>query len=176
MIEKFEDIYKNRHQYVKDWKARTGGKVLGYLCTYIPEEIVYAAGVLPIRIMGSHEIEDVSASYIFPVFCPFCRDTLAQGLKGRYDYLDGIASADVCMHMNQVFDWFVLNCGIPRRGIFIANVPANAAGTYAKDYLTKEDLEFKKAMEGWTGRVITDADLDRGIEIMNRNRRLMKQV
>jgi len=129
MIEKFEEIYKNRHQYAKDWKAKTGGKVLGYFYPYIPEEIVYAAGALPVRIMGSHEPEDVSFDHLYSMYCPFARDTLAQGLKGRYDYLDGIASADVCMHMNQVFDWYVLNCGIPRRGTFIANVPANAAGT-----------------------------------------------
>ncbi|MBI2328663.1 MAG: 2-hydroxyacyl-CoA dehydratase [Chloroflexi bacterium] len=175
-MEKFEDIYKNRHQYAKDWKAKTGGKILGYLCTYIPEEIVYAAGALPVRILGSHEIEDVTAPYIFPVFCPFCRDTLAQGLKGRYDYLDGIVSADTCMHINQTFDNWVLYCGIGRENAFIANTPANVAGPRARDYLAKENLEFKKHMEEWTGKTITNDDLDRGIEIMNRNRRLMKQV
>jgi len=176
MIEKFEEIYQNRHQYAKDWKARTGGKVLGYLYPYIPEEIIYAAGVLPVRIMGSHEPDDVSASYIYPMYCPFCRDILAQGLKGRYDYLDGIVSDDTCMHMNQTFDCFVLYCGMRRRGTFVVNTPANLDGTFARTYLAKQQLEFKKDMEGWIGRIITDEDLDRGIEIVNRNRRLMKQV
>ncbi|MBI3930425.1 MAG: 2-hydroxyacyl-CoA dehydratase [Chloroflexi bacterium] len=176
MLAKLEEIYKNRHQYAKDWKARTGGKVLGYFYPYVPEEIVYAAGVLPVRIMGSHEHDNLSAAYIYPMYCPFCRDTLAEGLRGRYSYLDGLACADTCMHMNQVFDWFVLNCGIPRRGTFIANTPANVAGTHARTYLIKEHLEFKKAIEGWVGRVLSDKDLDRGIEIMNRNRQLMRQV
>jgi benzoyl-CoA reductase subunit C len=176
MIEKFEDIYRNRHQYAKDWKVRTGGKVLGYLCTYIPEEIVYAAGVLPVRLLGSHEVEDVTAPYIFPMFCPFCRDTLAQGLKGRYDYLDGIVSSDTCMHINQTFDNFVLYCGIGRENAFVANTAYNVASPRAREYQAKEALEFKKHMEEWTGKTITDDDLDRGIEIMNRNRRLMKQV
>jgi len=27
------------------------------------------------------------------MFCPFCRDVLEQGLKGRYNYLDGIMIA-----------------------------------------------------------------------------------
>ncbi len=176
MIEKFEEIYKGRHEYAKEWQARTGGKVLGYLCTYLPEEIVYAAGVLPVRIMGSHEQEDVSAAYIYTVFCPFCRDTLAQGLKGRYDYLDGIVASDTCMHINQTFDCFVVYCGIGRENAFVANMPANVQSSHAKPYLIGENLEFKKHMEAWAGKTITDADLDRGIEIMNRNRRLMKQA
>jgi len=35
---------------------------------------------------------------------------------------------------------------------------------------------FKEAIEKWTGKEITDDDLMRGIDIMNRNRQLMKQV
>ena len=176
MIEKFEEIYQNRHQYAKDWKAKTGGKVLGYFYPHIPEEIIYAAGVLPVRIMGSHEVEDVTGSYIHAVYCPFCRGCLAQGLRGRYDYLDGVVSDDTCMHMNQAFDNFVLYCGIPHSGAFVANMPANLQGPRALPYLAKEELEFKKHMEKWTGKTITNEDLDRGIAIVNRNRRLMKQV
>jgi benzoyl-CoA reductase subunit C len=41
----------------------------------------------------------------------------------------------------------------------------------------KGELErFKKSIEDWTGKKISNEDLDRGIEIMNKNRRLMKQI
>ncbi|MBI4283445.1 MAG: 2-hydroxyacyl-CoA dehydratase [Chloroflexi bacterium] len=175
-MEKFEEIYRNRHQYAKDWKAKTGGKVLGYLCTYIPEEIIYAAGVLPVRIMGGHDGHDVSQPYVFSTFCPFSRDCLSQGLKGKYDYLDGIVSCDSCLHINQAFEGFYLYCGIPKDGVFVANMPVNVGNPRARAYLVQEELEFKKHIEQWTGKTITNEDLDRGIEIMNRNRRLMRQV
>ena len=55
MITKFRDWNANRHSYAKEWKEKTGGKVLGYFCTYVPEEILYAANILPIRILGGHE-------------------------------------------------------------------------------------------------------------------------
>jgi len=55
MIEKFKEWYDTRHEYSKNWKEKTGGKILGYFCTYVPEEILYAADVLPVRILGSHE-------------------------------------------------------------------------------------------------------------------------
>jgi benzoyl-CoA reductase/2-hydroxyglutaryl-CoA dehydratase subunit BcrC/BadD/HgdB len=37
---------------------REGKKVFGWLCTYVPEEIIHAAGILPVRITGySNEVE-----------------------------------------------------------------------------------------------------------------------
>ena len=99
MFEPFAQIYSERHDYARAWKERTGGKVLGYFCTYVPEEILYAADVLPVRILGSHEPQDVTEPHIFGMYCPFCRDCLAQGLKGRFDYLDGLMIAQSCLHI-----------------------------------------------------------------------------
>ncbi|HLG93869.1 MAG TPA: 2-hydroxyacyl-CoA dehydratase, partial [candidate division Zixibacteria bacterium] len=82
MFDAFRRWSKERHTYAKEWKQRTGRKVLGYFCTYVPEEILHAAGVLPVRILGSHEPSDLTEPHIFGgMFCPFSRDCLAQGLK-----------------------------------------------------------------------------------------------
>ncbi len=40
MFDKFKEWFENRHDYAKAWKKRTGGKVLGYFCTYVPEELL----------------------------------------------------------------------------------------------------------------------------------------
>jgi len=103
MVTQFKEWEQNRHEYAKAWKEKTGGKVLGYFCTYVPEEILLAADILPVRILGSHEPQDVTEPHIFGMFCPFCRDCLAQGLKGRYDYLDGIMIAQSCLHIRQAY-------------------------------------------------------------------------
>ena len=55
-------------------RLRQGGKVLGYFCTYVPEELVYAAGILPVRILGIHEPQDVTEPYIVGMYCPFEND------------------------------------------------------------------------------------------------------
>lgn len=57
--------------------------------------------MLPVRILGSHEPQDVTEPHIFGMFCPFCRDCLAQGLKGRYDYLDEIMIDQSCLQVRQ---------------------------------------------------------------------------
>ncbi len=51
VLDKFHDIVNSPNQFAREWKTRTGGKVLGYLCTNLPEELMYAAGVLPVRLL-----------------------------------------------------------------------------------------------------------------------------
>ncbi|MFQ6083712.1 MAG: benzoyl-CoA reductase, bzd-type, subunit N [Candidatus Aminicenantia bacterium] len=174
MIKRFKEWYDNRHQYAKKWKDETGRKVIGYFCTYVPEEILYAAEILPVRILGSHEPQDVTEPYIFGMFCPFCRDCLAQGLKGRYDYLDGIIIAQSCLHIRQAFTSWQKH--IPIDYSYYLPVPNNVQSKRAYPYLTGELDTFKKSIEHWTGKSITDEDLNRGIEIMNTNRTLLKQL
>ena len=174
MMEKFKEWYQKRHEYAKEWKNKTGGKVVGYFCTYVPEEILYAAGVLPVRILGSHEPQDVTEPHIFGMYCPFCRDCLAQGLKGRYDYLNGIMIAQSCLHIRQTFTSWKLH--IPIDFSYYLPMPNNVQSKRALPYLTGELRVLKEALEKWTGKAITDEDLNRGIEIMNKSRKLTRDL
>lgn len=174
MMEKFKEWYQKRHEYAQEWKNKTGGKVVGYFCTYVPEEILYAAGVLPVRILGSHEPQDVTEPHIFGMYCPFCRDCLAQGLKGRYDYLDGIMIAQSCLHIRQTFTSWKLH--IPIDFSYYLPMPNNVQSKRALPYLTGELTALKEALEKWTGKAITDEDLNRGIEIMNKSRKLTRDL
>ncbi len=174
MFDTLRDWERNRHAYAKAWKERTGGKVLGYFCTYVPEEILHAAGVLPVRILGSHEPQDVTEPHIFGMFCPFCRDCLAQGLKGRYDYLDGIMIAQSCLHIRQAYTSWEKHR--PTEFSYYLCMPHHVQSPRALPYLTDELVQFKAAVEEWTGATITDDDLDEAIEVYNENRRLLRSV
>lgn len=174
MMEKFKEWYQKRHEYAQEWKNKTGGKVVGYFCTYVPEEILYGAGVLPVRILGSHEPQDVTEPHIFGMYCPFCRDCLAQGLKGRYDYLDGIMIAQSCLHIRQTFTSWKLH--IPIDFSYYLPMPNNVQSKRALPYLTGELRVLKEALEKWTGKAITDEDLNKGIEIMNKSRKLTRDL
>lgn len=46
--------------------------------------MLYAAGFLPVRIVGTHEGEPVTTSYLFNMFCCYCRGILAERLLGNY--------------------------------------------------------------------------------------------
>ena len=174
MFSQIKEWVDKRHEYGKQWQARTGGKVMGYFCTYAPEEVMYAAGVLPVRILGSHEPLDVTEPYIFGMYCPFCRDCLAQGLKGRFDYLNGIMIAHSCLHIRQAYTSWEMH--VPVEYSYYLPMPNNVQSPRASEYLTQELGYFKKTIEEWTGNDVTDAKLDEAIATYNTTRRLLKQI
>jgi benzoyl-CoA reductase subunit C len=174
MIEDFKKIYENRHGYIEDWKGENPDrKIFGYMCTYMPEEILYAGGVLPIRILGGHEPQNVTEPHIMGMFCPFCRDVLAQGLMGRYDYLDGVGITHTCMHIYQAYESWVLHKEVKD---FFIPTPNNVQTPHALPYLTGQLRLFKEKVEEWIGIRITEEDLNRGIGIVDKTRRLMRDV
>ncbi|MDY7033118.1 MAG: 2-hydroxyacyl-CoA dehydratase [Thermodesulfobacteriota bacterium] len=171
----FEEWVEKRHEYAREWKKRTGGKVVGYFCTYAPVEIFYAADILPVRIFGGHKPSSLVEPHIYNVmYCPYCRDCLAQGLEGKYDYLDGIMIAQCCIHIRQTFwSW---EKHIPVDYSYYLYMPHGTQSKGRYEYLKGELDRFKKSLENWIGRTITQEDLDRGIDICNTNRQQMKQV
>ena len=47
----FSQANQNRYSEAKKWKA-SGGKVVGYISGGVPEEIIMAAGLFPLRLAG----------------------------------------------------------------------------------------------------------------------------
>ncbi len=174
-LSKFADWAKHRHEYAREWKRRTGGKVAGYLCSYLPEEIFYAANILPVRVFGGHEASNLVESHISTnIACAFCRDCLGQGLTGKYDYIDGLTMAQTCLHTGQIF-WIWSN-NVPLEWSRFIAIPHGTQNVGRFEYLTEEMRLLKESIEKWTGKSISDEDLDRAIEIHNLNRKLCRQV
>lgn len=149
MIEKFKEWYENRHEYQKDWKARTGQKMVGFFCTYEPEEIFYAFDILAVGILGFHEIQDVTEAHLLSMCCPFCREVLAQGLKGRYDYLDGISMGQSCLHLRQAYTrWDIhKNPGWSHS----MPMPSHVQSPRAVPFLKSEYELLVEELQEWTG-------------------------
>ncbi len=174
MFSKFFDWYHKRHDYAREWISRNSGEVVGCFCSYAPEEIIYAAGHLPVRMLGSHEPQDVTEPHIFGMFCPFCRDVLAQGLKGRLDYMKGIMIAQSCLHLRQSFTSWKKH--VPVDYAYYLCMPNKVQTEHSRPYLKGELEKFKKSLEEWTGKTITDEALRESIELHNENRSLMHEV
>lgn len=175
VFDTFHAIAANPHKSAQNWKSKTGGKVIGLLCSNLPEELIYAAGVLPVRLLGANEPENITRPYIFQAgFCSFARDCFAQALQGRYSYIDGIIFSHCCPHAREVFlDW---RRHVPVDYSYQIYSPMYLQNPYAKKYLTRELEECKKSLEKWTARTISLEAIDNSIEIYNLNRRLMAKI
>lgn len=173
-MEQLLKVVEDRHEYARNWKSRTGGRVLGYFCTYVPEEVAYAAGILPVRILGGLEPQDLSEAYIPGMYCPFCRDCLAQGLLGKYDYVDGVSTAKCCMHIGQAFRAWADHVPVTYNHFF--NMPSLVSSPLAATFMRREIGEFQRSLEEWQGAPISEASIRRAIEVYNADRRLLHQL
>lgn len=174
MFERFRHWYEHRHEYARDWKSRTSRKVVGCFCTYEPEEILYAADILPLRVYGSHQPSSVTEPHIFGMYCPWTRDVLAQGLLGKYAYLNGIAISQSCLHFRQCFTSWQKH--VPCEFSYYLPLPHGTQSPHGLKYFTEELKKFKQALEKWVGREITDEALREGIKVMNESRRLLTKL
>jgi benzoyl-CoA reductase subunit C len=172
-MNKFQEILQDRHAYAKAWKARTGGKVFGFFETYMPEEIVYAAGILPVRLLAKHEPDDYTDRQMFGN-CYGTRDILNQFVRGRYDYVDGLVHAEGCQWVFLCYQNIInLHPEYFDHYVFVPDYPDARTSVTV---LRSELQVFKEHIEQWTGQAITDAAIDHAIEVCNTNRRLLRKI
>lgn len=79
-------------------------KMVGISCSYIPEEIIIAAGLTPYRIWGSSRPPELSTSCLPSNFCPYVLSCLDLGLQGDYNFLSGLVIANSCNAMRRLYD------------------------------------------------------------------------
>ena len=74
---------------IRRWREQ-GGKVATYNCSYVPEEIITAAGLVPLRMRapGSTGTE-LSDTYLSNINCSFCRHVFNTALRGDYEFIEG---------------------------------------------------------------------------------------
>ena len=172
-MDQFKQLVENRHEYARAWKARTGGKVLGFFEQYMPEEIAYAAGVLPVRVLAQHEADNRSDKWIYASCYPV-RDMVNQILKGRYDYVDGLVNVEGCQWMFNAFE--VATNNNPDLFSHYLFLPDYTDAPTSKDALRSELKVFQDRIEEWTGNTITTEALDHAIDVYNTNRRLLRRI
>ena len=172
-LDQFKQMVKNRHDYARSWKARTGGKVLGYCPTYMPEELAYAAGMLPVRLIAEQMPDVVSAKWIYASCYP-AKNMTNMILSGVYDYMDAFVNVEDCQWMFNVFEVAMhTNPSLLTHYMFFTDYPEAPT---AKDVTVSEYKVLKGKLETWSGKTITDEALDEAIAIYNTNRRLLRRI
>lgn len=152
-----------------------GGKVIATQCAYIPEEVVWAAGALPVRMTGDSgqmELEDAN-SYLYVNTCSYCRTCFQLALEGKWEFLDGYMSSATCDGARRLADVWEKYIDTPV--INVLGVPRKKRSMDLELYLSeirdmKEDLEEHLAVE------ITEESLWEAIRLFNRTRELLREI
>ncbi len=161
------------NEHVEAWKA-AGKPVVGYFCTYVPVEVLTAAGVLPLRLRGTGSDDSAAADvYLSGRTCTYVRHTLALALEGRYDFLDGQICLNTCDHVRRAHDVWRHKTSIPYHGFL--SVPRNARESLYPYY--REEVERLIAELGeHVGTKVDDAALEAAIGQHNRVRERLRRL
>lgn len=160
---------------IKQWKEQEKKKVVGFLCTYIPEEIIHAAGILPVRITGdSEEIALDEANALLHIYvCSFARSCLQLARQGKYNFLDGFVGANTCDPIRRLGD--VWEHFIPIPFFHVLRVPKKFTQD-ALDLFLIQVGKLKEELEKFVGHPISDESLRDSIRVYNRNRELIRKL
>ena len=97
IINEFKAIADNPRKAMDDYKKETGKGAVGIMPVYCPEEIVHAAGYLPIGMWGAQKKQISKArTYLPPFACSIMQSVMELQLEGVYDDLDAVIFSVPC--------------------------------------------------------------------------------
>ncbi len=164
--------------YIKRWKEK-GGKVMGYYCTYVPIEIIHAAGMLPYRIRATGSTSsDLGDVYTYRTMCTYCRHSLDQAMRGEYKFLDGLVACYSCDHVRRLFDiWKAGKVEFPYSPFYLhfLSVPIKAEEE-SEEWMASGLERFVRSLENNFQVRITDEALRQSIKVYNEKRSLLKSL
>jgi benzoyl-CoA reductase subunit C len=161
----------------REWKAaEPGRKVIGYLPIYVPREIIHAAGMLPLGILGGGDRMEVihGDAYYQSYICRIPRSTIELGVTGRLDFLDGALFPSICDVIRNLSGMWKLM--FPDVYVRYFDVPQTYVDEIGGNFYINEMQELREGLEKLGGRKITDDDLRRSIAVYNENRRLVADL
>jgi benzoyl-CoA reductase/2-hydroxyglutaryl-CoA dehydratase subunit BcrC/BadD/HgdB len=158
---------------VRDWKAQ-GKRVIGYVGPGVPEEMIHAAKMLPLRVSCDNEPvpTDKVDAYIMPNVSTFARSVFQTVLDGKWDFLDGVVTSVTNEGSRRMYDnWLAYK---QRPYMDALYLPLKQTEHAVEMYLA--DLEdWRNRISEFRGARIVDRDLRRSIEVYNRGRELMQR-
>lgn len=169
----FHRLYLNKDKEVAKWKQDMKGKILGCISPYAPEEIIHAAGMLPIEITGDVDNITLAGVYMPDYACSFTRGFLEKILRGDYNYLDGVVLTAFCDSILGLYN--TCERVLKEPNFYLLHYPSVLSdNTY--DYFLDELLRLRAFIENLGQKEVSDESLSQAIRIYNENRSLLRKL
>jgi len=161
-------------------KAKEKGvKIIGYFPGgYVPEEIIYASGAIPVCLAdgGDPRPADAALSVVPHIICPFARAQIGERLlkvNPYYNMIDMLIAPITCQHLRKVAEVLEYYGEIE---VFKLGVPHNFDGDFELEYFEDRLRVLKDRLEIFTGNRITEEKIGEAIELYNRIRGSLRNI
>jgi benzoyl-CoA reductase/2-hydroxyglutaryl-CoA dehydratase subunit BcrC/BadD/HgdB len=171
--ETFSDAISLPNQWIHASKNE-GIKVLGYFCSYIPEEIMTAGGFLPVR-MRARGCTDtpMGDAYMSSTTCSFTRCVLEMASEDQFNFLDGLIAYNSCDQIRRLYDNIRFKAPFPYQ--YFVSVPCTQTAV-TLDWFKNELIKFKADLEKHFAVPIEEKNLKEAIRLQNETRSLFENL
>lgn len=174
MLSMFHAIAADPQSHIREAKKKTGKKVVGYFCSYAPDELIHAAGAIPFRIFGTKGEIEMADSHFQAYCCALVRGGLEEALAGRLDFLDGTLFPHTCDSIQRLSDIWRLNTNFSFH--VDAVMPVKLDTESAREYMIDVLSDVKTRLESGLGVTIEKQDIINSIKDFNRIRAAMRKL
>ena len=178
IISQCEELYEDLDFTVaRAWKdADPSRKVIGYMPVYVPREIIHAAGMLPLGILGGGDnLEVIHGDAFYQSYiCRIPRSTVELALTGKLDFVDGMLFPSICDVIRNLSGMWKMM--LPDLYVRYFDVPQNYRDDIGGSYYAQELIELKTGLEELSGRKITDGAIRQSIALFNENRQAVNKT
>jgi len=156
---------------LEQWK-KAGNKVFGLTCNWVPEELLFAANIVPRRFLAKLEDFEPAERYVYLDTCPYIRTCLLGTIQGLYN-IDGIVYTKTCDQPCRMGD--ILNYYVPFSFSHSFLMPRKRT-TEGEELFAYEIRQLKEKLEEYIGGKISDEALNKACETYNKSRILMRRL
>jgi benzoyl-CoA reductase subunit C len=177
IITRCEDLYNDlQFSYVKEWKQQHDGKAIGFLPIYVPREIIHAAGMLPVGIMGAGDNLEIirGDAYYQSYICHIPRSVVEMGLSGRMDCLDGVLFPAICDVIRNLSGMWQLM--FEDKYVKYMDFPQNFSDEIGGDFYVTELEQLRTDLGTIKGAPITGEAINESIRLYNVNCSVIRKL
>jgi benzoyl-CoA reductase/2-hydroxyglutaryl-CoA dehydratase subunit BcrC/BadD/HgdB len=176
-IEYFEKMLQDRSQRVKELqeaKAK-GKKVIGTFCIHVPEELIYAAGAIPLRLSCGHYDSIAPAEEIIPKnTCPLIKSSVGFNLNNinpLFQFCDVIIVPTSCDGKKKMAE--ILS---NKYKIWTLDLPQDKENANTEEFWRAQIYSLKEKLENLTGNKITKKSLKESIILLHKRVELVRTL
>lgn len=176
IIEEFKKVAASPKAQLAAYKAQ-GKKAIGVLPYYAPEELVYAAGMVPFGVWGTNDKTiSLAKEYCATFYCTIAQLALEMMLGGTFKDLDGIITPSICDTLRPMTQNFRVAAAERNMMpiIFLAH-PQNRFDAAGLQFCVDQYNDVKAELEKICGHAITDEDVAKAIKVYNASRKARRE-
>lgn len=173
-LERLHASAERPDEVARAWKQRTGRPVVGTFCSYVPEELIVAAGALPFRVVNVPGEFSQADRCLQAYACCLARGALQLGMTDQADFLDGVVFSNTCDTMQCLADIWPAN--VERGFAETFMVPVQLDGPASREFVIAEIRRLMERLAGHLGHTIEPDALTEAIQACRAGRQALEQL